>query len=82
MLFRSLGSNVTSAWSVLSINLRKAATPDQKIDTLFLSLYSRYPTTKERDTLHQRLESYASNKSIWEDLTLAALSTQQFIFVK
>ena len=43
---------------------------------------TRYPTAKERDTLHQRLESYATNKSIWEDLTLAALSTQQFIFVK
>ena len=78
----TLGSNITSAWSVLSINLRKATTADQKIDTLFLSLYSRYPTAKERDTLHQRLESYATNKSIWEDLTLAALSTQQFIFVK
>lgn len=77
-----LGSNVTSAWSVLSINLRKAATPDQKIDTLFLSIYSRHPTARERDLLRQRLESYAGNRSIWEDLTLAALSTQQFIFVK
>jgi hypothetical protein len=78
----SLGSSITSGWSVLSINLRKAATPDQKLDTLYLSLYSRRPTDKERSLLHQRLESYATNRNIWEDLTLAALSTQQFIFVK
>lgn len=78
----SLGSSITSAWSVLSINLRKAVTPDQKLDTLYLSLYSRRPADKERALLHQRLESYASNRNLWEDLTLAALSTQQFIFVK
>lgn len=78
----SLGSNVTSAWSVLSLNLRKVKTTDEKIDTLFLSLYSRRPTTKEREVLIQRIESYATSKTLWEDLTLAALSTQQFIFVK
>jgi len=78
----SLGSSITSAWSVLSINLRKAVTPDQKLDTLYLSLYSRRPTDKERALLHQRLESYATNRNIWEDLALAALSTQQFIFVR
>ncbi len=77
-----MGSQITSSWSVLAINLRKAQTPDQKIDSLFLSLYSRYPAPKERDVLHQRLESYASNKSLWEDLIVAALSTQQFIFIK
>jgi hypothetical protein len=77
-----MGSQITSSWSVLAINLRKAQTPDQKIDSLFLSLYSRYPSPKERDVLHQRLESYASNKSLWEDLIVAALSTQQFIFIK
>jgi hypothetical protein len=78
----SIGSNVTSAWSVLSLNLRKVKTTDEKIDTLFLSLYSRRPTAKEREVLTQRIESYATSKTLWEDLILAALSTQQFIFVK
>ena len=77
-----LGSQVVSGWSVLAINLRKATSQEQKLDTLFLSLYSRHPSTKERDALRQRLESYASNKTIWEDLTLAALSTQQFLFIE
>jgi hypothetical protein len=30
----------------------------------------------------QTLESYASSKTLWEDIILAALSTQRFIFVE
>ncbi len=78
----SLLSQVTSAWSTLSINLRKAATNEDKINTLFLSLYSRTPTAKEKAQMLQTLESYASNKNIWEDIAVAALSTQRFIFVE
>lgn len=78
----SLLSQVTSGWSTLSINLRKATTNEEKINTLFLSLYSRTPTAKEKAQMQQALESYASNKNIWEDITLAALSTQRFIFVE
>ena len=75
-------SQITSGWSVLSINLRKAATNAEKIDTFFLSLYARYPSAQEKARLLQTLESYASNKNLWEDLTRAALGTQSFIFVE
>ena len=78
----SLIGQVTNGWSVLSLNLRQARSTDEKLDALFLSLYSRTPTAKERALLHQRLESYAGNRNVWEDLVLAALSTQQFIFIQ
>jgi hypothetical protein len=78
----SLLSSITSGWSTFSLNLRKAATSEEKIDVLFLSLYSRPPSAKEKAKLLQTLESYASNKTLWEDITLAALSTQRFIFVE
>ncbi len=78
----SLLSQITSGWSTFSLNLRKAATNEEKIDVLFLSLYSRPPTAKEKAQVQQTLESYASNKNLWEDITLAALSTQRFIFVE
>ncbi|MCF7788937.1 MAG: DUF1549 and DUF1553 domain-containing protein [Prosthecobacter sp.] len=82
MMNGALLSQLTSAWSTLSINLRKAKTNDEKIDTLFLSLYSRTPNAKEKTHMLQTLESYASSKTLWEDVTLAALSTQRFIFVE
>ena len=78
----SLLNQITSGWSTFSLNLRKAATNEEKIDVLFLSLYSRPPTAKEKAQVQQTLESYASNKNLWEDITLAALSTQRFIFVE
>ena len=78
----SLGTQLTSAWSTLSINLRQAKTNDEKIDALFLSLYSRKPNAKEKAHMLQTVESYATSKTLWEDITLAALSTQRFIFVE
>jgi hypothetical protein len=82
MMNASLLSQITSGWSVLSINLRKAQNDQERIDAVYLSLFSRYPTDKERALITQRLESYASNKNIWEDIALSALSTQQFIFIQ
>jgi len=82
MMNGALLNQLTSAWSTLSINLRKAKTNEEKIDTLFLSLYSRTPNAKEKAHMLQTLESYASSKTLWEDITLAALSTQRFIFVE
>lgn len=78
----ALLSQITSGWSVLSLNLRKASGSEDKINTLFLSLYSRPPTAKEKAQLLQTLESYSSNKNVWEDIIAAALSTQRFIFVE
>lgn len=82
MMNGSLLSQLTSAWSTLSINLRKAKTNEEKIDTLFLSLYSRKPNAREKAHMLQTVESYATSKTLWEDITVAALSTQRFIFVE
>lgn len=78
----ALLGQITGGWSALSINLRKAAAPEDKINTLYLSLYSRLPSAAEKAHILQTLESYGSNKTIWEDIAVAALSTQRFIFVE
>ncbi len=77
-----IGSQVSNGWSALSLHLRQAKTADEKLDVLFLSLFARKPAEAERTQLRQRLESYAGSKTLWEDLTLAALSTQRFLFVE
>ncbi|MBK8092015.1 MAG: DUF1553 domain-containing protein [Verrucomicrobiaceae bacterium] len=78
----ALLGQITSGWSTFSLNLRKATNNEEKVNTLFLSLYSRLPTAKEKAHMLQTIESYASNKNLWEDITLAALSTQRFIFIE
>ncbi|MEN3940872.1 DUF1549 domain-containing protein [Prosthecobacter sp. SYSU 5D2] len=82
MMNGSLANQITGGWSVLSMNLRQAKTANEKIDTLYLTLFSRLPTPQERQMMNQRVESYASNKNLWEDMALAALSTQQFLFIQ
>lgn len=82
MMNSSLVSQITGGWSMLSMNLRQAKTDEEKLEVLYLSIFSRLPTEHERDVMRQRLESYASSQTRWEDVALAALSTQQFLFVK
>ncbi|SKA92520.1 Protein of unknown function [Prosthecobacter debontii] len=82
MMNSSLVSQITGGWSVLSMNLRQAKTDEEKLEVLYLSIFSRLPTEHERDVMSQRLESYAGRQTRWEDVALAALSTQQFLFVK
>ena len=83
MMNGTLVNQLNSGWSVLSINMRKAATPQDKIDTLFLSLYSRKPKASEKNMLLRLLDEKATgNKNIWDDITLGMLSTQRFIFIE
>lgn len=78
----SLVTQMAGPWSLLSINLRKAQTVDEKVDVLFLSLYSRLPQAREKALIYQTLEEAGGSKTIWEDLTVAALSTQRFLFIE
>lgn len=82
MMNSPLVSQVTGGWAVLSVNLRQAKTVNDKTDVLYLSLFSRRPTAQERSVIQQQVESYAGQKTLWEDMVLAALSTQQFLFIK
>ncbi|MBX7210064.1 MAG: DUF1549 domain-containing protein [Verrucomicrobiaceae bacterium] len=82
MMNGSTVSQLTSPWSVLSMNLKKAEKTEDKIDALFLSLYSRKPKPAEKTIFLQALETYATSKTIWDDLVLGALSTQRFLFIE
>ncbi len=81
MMNGSLITQLTNTWSNLGMDMRKAATPQAKIDTLFLSLYSRKPSPKEKALLLQALDQAAGSKTIWDDLIMAAISTQRFLFI-
>jgi hypothetical protein len=78
----SIGTQVTHPWSALSMHLRAAGDDAGRLDALYLSLFARHPAPGERDALLQRVESHSASKTLWQDLTLAALSTQRFLFIE
>jgi hypothetical protein len=77
-----LVSQLSSGWAALSLALQRAPQADQKIDTIYLSLFSRRATAKEKAMLLQMLDASAGSKTVWEDIVLAAISTQQFCFIQ
>ena len=82
MLNGSLITQIASGWSALAMDLRKAERADEKIDTLFLSVFSRKPTVKEKAYLLSALDNAAGAKNIWDDIILGAISTQRFLFIE
>jgi len=75
-----LVTQLGNGWAALATNLNRSQSAEQKIDTLYLSLFSRRANASEKAALLKTIEANAGSKTIWEDLTLAAISTQQFIF--
>ncbi|QIF02386.1 DUF1549 domain-containing protein [Roseimicrobium sp. ORNL1] len=66
--------------SKLSQDLKKAATPQQKMDVLYLSFLSRMPTNNERAVMGQVLQQ-RGDKAV-DDVTHALLTGSQFLFIQ
>ena len=81
MLNSTMVAQLNNGWSALAMNLRKATTPQDKLDTLFLSLYSRKPTSKEKARIFQMLDQAGASKTIWDDIVMGAISAQRFLFI-
>lgn len=78
----SLVAQLSNGWSALSMELKDAPDAAAKIDTLFLGLYARHPSAKEKAFLLSALDSAAGSKTIWEDIISAAVGTQRFLFIE
>ena len=65
--------------SVLSKNLAEADGPEEKLDVIFLSIFSRRPRAWERELALAEIESGPIGVSnvIW-----ALINTRQFMFVQ
>jgi hypothetical protein len=77
-----LVTQLSSGWAALSLALQRVPQADQKIDTIYLSIFSRRATSKEKAMMLQMLDAAAGSKTVWEDIVLAAISTQQFCFIQ
>ncbi len=66
--------------SKLSQDLKKAATPQQKMDLIYLAFLSRLPTSNERAVLNQVITE-RGDKAV-DDVTHAVLTGSQFLFIQ
>lgn len=79
----STTAQVVHPWSALSLTLGRQANTADKIDALFMTLFTRKATKDEKTAILLSLDDAGpDSKTFWEDLTLASLSTQQFLFIR
>ena len=67
-------------YGVLAREVMREKTADGRLDVIYLSLYSRYPTQAERDYLAPIVEEIGDKA--YKDLVYAVLNTQQFLFIQ
>lgn len=73
-------SQLMNPYTMISRSLRKAATPEETIDTIYLALFSRKATADEKELLKSVVaENSVTNKG---DALWAALNTRQFYFIQ
>lgn len=73
-------SQLANKNSLLSKKLAKAEGPEDKLNVIYLSLLSRYPTEREKKIALQTIESDRYRDSA--DVIWALLNTRQFVFVQ
>jgi hypothetical protein len=71
---------LTNQYGVLGREVMGEETPNGRLDVIYLSLYSRYPTEEERDYIAPFVEELGNEA--YKDLVYAILNTQQFLFIQ
>ena len=71
---------MVSKHGVLARSVMKEKTAQGRLNVIFLSLYSRYPTAEEIEYMKPQLQEHGDE--VFKDLVYAILNTQQFIFIQ
>jgi len=71
-------SLLTSQKNAIARNLRLLLTPEERLDFLYLTFYSAYPTTAEKSAFLPEVETLAST----ETFARAILTSNRFLFVQ
>jgi hypothetical protein len=73
-------TNLMNPYSMVSRAIRRAETPDQTIDSIYLALFSRKATAEEKELLKPVVDkNTVTNKG---DALWAVLNTRQFYFIQ
>jgi len=71
-----MNTHILNPWSQVMLAIKQAKSPDERIETAYLALFCRRPTSEEK----ARWSTTPANTP--EDLLHALINTQQFIFVQ
>ena len=71
---------LTQSGSPVLTQIEASKTPEEKVDTLFLSVMSRKPTANEQALAKREIES--SGSDAFPNLVWALINTREFIFVQ
>ncbi len=71
---------LVSKYGVLGREVMREESHDGRLDAIYLSLYSRYPTRAERDYIEPLVAELGD--AAYKDLVYAILNTQQFLFIQ
>ncbi len=80
MLNGPIFQTVANPQSLLSRELKKAATPEEKLEMIYLSVLSRKPDAEETSMILADAEKRGDE--IYQDVVFALMNTQEFYFVK
>jgi len=67
--------------SLLAKNLEKASSIEEKEDTLFISLLSRYPRDNDRALIKKQVAS-SDEETAFRNIAWALINTQEFVFLQ
>jgi len=74
------GEALVGKYGVLGREVLQEQTTEGRVNAIYLSLYSRYPTPAERDYLEPMVTKFGDDA--YKDLVYAILNTQQFLFIQ
>jgi hypothetical protein len=78
MMNGQLVPQIPNRFSQIMLTVGKAATPEEKVDAVYFTLFSRKPTPQEKSLWNEAQRSGLTT----DDLIFSLLNTQQFIFVQ
>jgi hypothetical protein len=71
---------LTGRGSLISKNMEKEKTPDDKVEAVFLSILNRRPSLRDKDIAERVINS--GGTGAYDDLIWALINTREFMFIQ
>jgi len=79
-IYTKVASDGSLAAELASKLNKKELTPAQACEELYLTVYSRYPSDKEKRIVEPMIEKGPNKRTVTEDLLWSMMNTPEFLF--